>query len=91
MLFFWENLLFADWKFFTLQKIAILSGVVDVDFIIVLALQQKLFCCLKAGVLHRAHVFMMTNFPLLSKSYLIMSAQWDKWNRNEDDSLQLSR
>lgn len=47
--FFWENLLFADWKLFTLKKIAIASRVVDVEFITGLALQQKLFCCLKVG------------------------------------------
>lgn len=56
-------------SFLPYQKIAISSGVVE--FGTVLALQQKLFCCLEVGVLLWAHVFMMTNFPLLSKSYLI--------------------
>lgn len=56
-------------SFLPYQKIAISSGVVE--FSTVLALQQKLFCCWEVGILLWAHVFMMTNFPLLSKSYLI--------------------
>lgn len=48
-LFFRENLLFADWKLFALRKITILSGIVDVELTTVLALQQKLFCCVKVG------------------------------------------
>lgn len=62
-----SNLLIES--FLSYKKIAISSGVVE--FSRVLAFQQKLFCCLKVGVLHWAHVFMMTNFPLLSKPYLI--------------------